>query len=85
MIEENLHLSPNIPVLEQLIRKHGITYKELAIRLGTTERTLQRIRKGDIGLKLSMQQIKVLVELLEPFEEKLEDLPNDWILEKKKS
>ncbi len=84
MIEDKLHLETENPVLDQLIRQHGITYKELAQRLGTTERTLQRIRKGDIGLKMSMEQVKVFSSLLEPFDVRLEELPNDWILEKKR-
>lgn len=82
MIEEKFHLATDKPVLTQIIKWHNLTYKELALRLNTTERTLQRIRKGDIGLKLNMHQIKVLSELLRPFDTRLEDLPDDWILEK---
>lgn len=83
MIEEKLRLALDTPVLDQLIRENKITYKELCSRLGTTERTLQRIRKGEIGFKLNMQQIKVISNLLEPFDTRLEDLPDDWILENK--
>ena len=84
MIEENRKLSPDRPVLEQIVRSHKITYKELAGKLSITDRALRDIRAGNSKLKLDMDQIKTLCELLKPFEVRIEDLPSDWILEKKK-
>ncbi len=85
MIKEKLSFSSDKTVLDQILKANEMTYRELSTKLQITERTLQRIRKGEIGLNLSMSQLKLFQSLLEPFDKKLEDLPNDWIIENKKS
>jgi hypothetical protein len=84
MIEEKIPLSTDRPVLDQIIKAHNLTYKELANKLELTDRSLRKFRSGTLNLKLSMTQIKTLSELLKPFDIRIEDLPNDWILENKK-
>ncbi len=83
MIEEKVKLETNRSVIEQILDFHKITYKQLAQKLGITDRALRNLRNGERGLRLNMSQIKILQSLLQPFDKKLEDLPDDWILEKK--
>lgn len=82
MIEEKKHLATNKPVLQQILKEHQLDYKRLASLLGISESGLRNLRNGNRGLRLNMYQIKVLSELLSPFNTRLEDLPDDWILEK---
>ena len=84
MIDEKGKLLPDKPVLEQIVESHNLTYKELAKKLSITDRALRNIRSGNSKLKLDMDQIKTLSELLRPFEVRIDELPSDWILEKKK-
>ena len=83
MIEEKVGLDANRPVLDQIIEFHGLTYKGLAQKLDLTDRSLRKFRSGTLNFKLSMRQIKTLTQLLEPFNTKLHELPDDWIIEKK--
>jgi transcriptional regulator with XRE-family HTH domain len=81
MIKQKLDLSKNKPVLEQILKVHNLTYENLSEQLGISPRTLRQYRQGTREFRLNMQQLKVLAELLEPFDMTILDLPNDWILE----
>ncbi|MGB5634058.1 MAG: helix-turn-helix domain-containing protein [Waterburya sp.] len=84
MIEEKVELVSDRSVLDQILEVHKLTYKQLAQRLEITDRSLRKFRSGTLNLKLSMTQIKTLSELLQPFNVRIDELPNDWILEKKR-
>jgi transcriptional regulator with XRE-family HTH domain len=85
MIEEKVQLVPNRPVLDQIVEIHGLSYKELSKKLELTDGALRKIRRGSVKFKMTMRQVKVFQKLLEPFDKRLEDLPDDWILEKNKT
>ncbi len=85
MIDEKVKLETDRPVFEQIIAFHKITYKQLAKKLEITDGALRNIRNGDRSFKMSMSQVKALSELLKPFDIRLEDLPNDWFIEKKEA
>ena len=84
MIKEKRGLVTNRPVLDQIVVAHQINYKQLARELGMSEEGLRKWRSGERGLRLNMSQIKALSKLLEPLGTRLEDLPEDWILEDRK-
>jgi hypothetical protein len=83
MIDEKVELLSDRPVLEQILSIHELTYKDLSDKLGISDSALRRVRSGNMAFRLTMKQIKVFSELLKPFGTRLEDLPDDWILEKK--
>ncbi|MDJ0510039.1 MAG: helix-turn-helix domain-containing protein [Crocosphaera sp.] len=83
MIEQKRRLLADRSVFEQIIEHHEISYKDLAKKLELNDRSLRRIRSGDTRLKMSMRQVKTLCELLEPFDVRFQDLPEDWMVEGK--
>lgn len=84
MIDEKVELKTDIPVLEQIVKVHNLTYKELAEKLEITDGGLRKVRSGKNGFKMTMSQVRTLAILLKPFEVRLEDLPDDWMVEKEK-
>ena len=84
MIEEKVKLETDRPVFEQIVEFHQLTYKDLAKKLHITDGALRNIRGGARSFKMNMKQIKALSELLKPFNVRLEELPEDWMIEKKK-
>jgi transcriptional regulator with XRE-family HTH domain len=83
MIDEKVELKTDRPVFEQIIKVHQLTYKQLAKELKITDGALRKVRSGDRGFKMTMSQVKTLSKLLKPFDIRLEDLPEDWMVEKK--
>ncbi|MDJ0509271.1 MAG: hypothetical protein QNJ64_08470 [Crocosphaera sp.] len=83
MIEQKTKLAIDKPVFEQILQHHGLNYKELAEKLEITDRALRKIRSGNASLRMSMSQVKTLSALLSPFGVMLQELPNDWMVEKK--
>ena len=83
MIEENHALAKEKSVLEKILDHHKLTYKEFSEKIELSDSGLRRIRTGNRAFKMSMQQMKTLQSLLKPLGLKLEDLPNDWMIEKK--
>ncbi len=84
MIEEKRKLVTEQPVLDQIAGTHKLNYKQLAQKLGISEGGLKKWRSGERRVRLTMEQIKTLSKLLEPFDTRIEDLPNDWTLEDRK-
>ena len=84
MRQSNVNLETNRPILDQILEINKLTYEEFASRLGFSELTFREIRSGSMRFWLSMEQVKVLAELLKPFGVVLEDLSDDWIIENKK-
>jgi transcriptional regulator with XRE-family HTH domain len=83
MIDDKVKLVPDRPVLDQIMEFHKLSYMELAKKLNITDGALRKLRSGNRGLRLSMEQIKTISYLLKPFDTRIDELPNDWILEKK--
>ncbi len=84
MTQAKVHLQTNRPILDQILDVNKLTYEEFASRLGVSESKLRGIRSGNIRFWLSMEQVKVLAELLRPLGIHLEELSNNWIIESKK-
>ena len=84
MINEKVKLETDKPVFEQITKVHKLTYKELAKKLEITDGALRKVRRGESGFKMTMRQVKTLAALFKPFDVRLEDLPEDWMVEKKK-
>jgi transcriptional regulator with XRE-family HTH domain len=81
MIEQKLILKKEIPVLDQILDVHNLSYNQFSEKLSISPNTLLQYRKGKREFKLNMKQIKVLSDLLDVFGVALDDLPEDWILE----
>ena len=84
MVRQKQDLLQEKSVIEQLLEVHEMSYNELAEALEIKPETLRRYRRGERDFRLSMSQIKLINNLLEPLKIKIYDLPDDWILEKKK-
>ncbi len=83
MIKQIVKLSQDKPVIEQILEAHNFSYNDLADVLEINSETLRRYRKGERDFRLSMRQIKIINDLLLPFNINICELPDDWILEKK--
>ena len=83
MIEEKNTLVTKKPVLKMILEHHKLTYKSFSEKIGITDSGLRRVRLGNTTFKMSMRQMKTLQSLLKPLGLRLEDLPNDWMIEKK--
>lgn len=83
MIEEKRKNATETAVLNLLLDYHKLTYKTFSKKIGITTSGLRKVRAGDNGFKMSMRQVKTLQALLKPLGLRLEELPDDWLVEKK--
>lgn len=82
MIQEKLILKQDSAILKQIIQCLDCNYTEFAQVLEIGVSTLEHYRRGTRQFKLSMRQVKILAALLREIGLSLEDLPDDWIIEK---
>ena len=82
MIQEKLILKQDSVILKQILECLDCNYTEFAQILGIGRTTLEQYRRGSRQFKLSMRQIKILSHLLREVGLALEELPDDWIIEK---
>lgn len=82
MIQEKLVLTQDCPILKQIIGALGLNYTQFAKRMEMALTSLEYYRRGTRQFKLSTRQIKILISLLQEVGLSIEDLPDDWIIDK---
>lgn len=83
VVQNKLMISPDQPVLLQILKPLGLNYVQFARRLNIGISTLENYRRGTRKLRMSTDQVKTLVSLLEEVGLDIRELPDDWILDKK--
>lgn len=82
LVQIELILKQDQPVLRQILKPLGLSYVQFARRLEIDIATLEKYRRGDRQFRFSTHQAKVLIDLLDQVGLTLKDLPDDWIIEK---
>jgi transcriptional regulator with XRE-family HTH domain len=82
MIQEKLILTQDSPILKQVLKCLGLNYTEFAKKLEMGVTTLEQYRRGTRQFRLTIRQVKILISLLREVGLSIEDLPDDWIIEK---
>ncbi len=82
MIQEKLILIEDRPILKQIIDRLGLNYTQFAKKMEIALTSLEYYRRGTRQFKLSTRQVKILISLLRQVGLSIEDLPDDWIIEK---
>ncbi len=77
MVDDHLHNSnPDPNTLKELRTRLGWTQIQMAEALGVTERTIQRVERGEYELNLKIWQIKKFLSLLSQAEMSIDNLPD---------
>jgi predicted transcriptional regulator len=82
MIQEKLILTQDRPILKQIIDRLGLNYTEFAKKMEIALTSLEYYRRGTRQFKLSTRQFKILLSLLREVGLTIEELPDDWIVER---
>ena len=82
VVQDRLVISTDKPILKQILKSLRFSYTKFAKEIGVSIITLEGYRRGTRQFKLNMRQIKTLIALLAEVGLQIEDLPDDWIIDK---
>lgn len=77
MVDDHLNnRNPDSNTLKELRIRLGWTQPQMAEALGVTERTIQRVERGEYELNLKIWQIKKFLSLLKQAQMSIDSLPD---------
>ena len=82
LVQNELIIIKDQPVLKQILKPLGIKYVEFARSLEIDIATLEKYRRGSRQFRFNTRQAKVIINILEQVGLTIDDLPDDWIIEK---
>ena len=82
VVQNRLIITSDQSVLPQIIKPLGLNYRQFARRIGVSINNLDNYRYGRRQCKFTTAQWKALHILFDEVGLQIEDLPDDWILDK---